>query len=186
MPGQMNPNHMGWGGFNYHITYSTITANTNITSGTVSGSGINPAKFGHPGTMDLVRDRLRRPLVPEQFPHFLIIENLEEDLGQDDYQEELDWEIEHHPDCPHWLRNDVLPHEREEISDALVPVYSHYTCPVGHNTTEVGLDVLSDEEGKELDWRSLEPGRYPIEAWVVRYPSTPNSPEEYDSGLRLK
>lgn len=37
----------------------------------------------------------------EHLRHWLIITNNNEDTGQDDYFENLEWEIEHSPDCPY-------------------------------------------------------------------------------------
>jgi hypothetical protein len=102
---------------------------------------------------------------PEQFPHALIVYNYAEDEGQEDYEEDLDYEIEHHPQCPH----------------KMVKV-----CPVQRCLDAANLDDLSDENGNALDWRTLEPGRYSIEAWVSYSPNTTSGYEDWDGGLRLK
>jgi hypothetical protein len=113
--------------------------------------------------------------------HWLIITNTTEDTGQDGYEEELEWEIEHSPDCPReavfYRANETLNFE-EEIVD-------HMRCAVGQEIEHNGIDGLEFVTGTGEGWRELEPGRYEIEYWSQRYPSTPNGPEEWDGGLRF-
>jgi hypothetical protein len=136
-----------------YATTSTTNTNWSLISGVLPpGQGQSPK----PKAKD----------VPDQYPHTLRIWNNEEDEGQEDYQEDLEWEVEHDPMC-----------KVEEMNG-----YSFHVCPVGDQITDVGLDSLSDEEGNELDWRTLEPGEYPIEVWATG----PDYNGEYDGGLRLK
>lgn len=111
--------------------------------------------------------------------HYLKIVNHAEDYGQDDYHEELEWEIIHHPDCPQEIHRD-----EHNIHDpnAKIEVYSLYSCAVGNEVMHNGLDSFqaSDLDG-DLEWRSMEPGEYEIEAWS----SGPDINGEYDGGLRL-
>jgi hypothetical protein len=125
---------------------------------------------------------------PEQFPHALIVYNYAEDEGQEDYEEDLDYEIEHHPQCPHKMVKETLfmTDKGEDISKAVEPTYKQYDCPVQRCLDAANLDDLSDENGNALDWRTLEPGRYSIEAWSTYSPSTTSSYEDWEGGLRLK
>jgi hypothetical protein len=102
---------------------------------------------------------------PEQtdLKHYLIIRNLNEDVGQDDYYEELEWKIEHDPICPK--------------DDDWGGLMSYHTCAVGNEVMNVGLD------GLEPEWDTLEPGKYEIRAWhevVTSYGGT-----EYEGGLEI-
>jgi hypothetical protein len=100
--------------------------------------------------------------------HYLIITLVEEDTGQDGYVEELEWEIEHDPNC------------KFSVYDTTAfPTVRHYECAVGEEIGNVGLDGLED------DWQSLEPGRYEIEHWTEGYYNHQDGTMEYDSGLNF-
>jgi hypothetical protein len=113
--------------------------------------------------------------------HWLIITNANEDTGQDDYFEELEWEIEHSPECPRetifYRANETLGHKEETVE--------HHTCRVGQEILHNGIDGLEFVTGTGEGWRELEPGRYEIEAWAEYSPPTPNGGGEWDGGLRF-
>jgi hypothetical protein len=106
--------------------------------------------------------------------HWLIITNNNEDVGQDDYEEDLEWMIEHSPDCPY----EVYKWEDGNT-------HKEYKCLVGSETDHNGVDGLEFITGTGDGWRELEPGRYEIEAWSEYHPPTPNGGGEWDGGLRF-
>lgn len=89
-------------------------------------------------------------------PHVLII-TVNEDTGEDHYEEEREYEIIHNPEC---LAQD---------------------CAVGWEVLHVGLDSLEDDNG--LGWQDLEPGRYLIKFWAEV--TRTYGGEEYESGLSI-
>lgn len=155
----------------FAMTATSSSANSSIVLPNLANLKIYP----NPKTAD----------APEQYPHYLRIVNHAEDYGQEDYKEDLEWEICHSAECEHELHNELeamLPID----SSVRIPMRKVYTCPVGYYEHSDGMYTLWDEEGNNIDWKTLEPGEYPIEAWGTHQPSTPNSPEEWDGGLRLK
>lgn len=95
-------------------------------------------------------------------PHYLII------LEQGE-----DFEIEHPDDCP--METYWIDPEDQEIKC--------HTCTLGQIVHDAGLDPLDNAPGDS--WENLPVGRYVIEAWTQRYPSTPYRYEEWDAGLTL-
>ena len=113
--------------------------------------------------------------------HWLIITNQNEDTGQDDYFEDLIWEVEHSPECP-----------KEEdrcsrMSRLISTVRSTITTPVMfplRGSCIVGVDSLEFLTGTGDGWKELEPGRYEIRFWSEHQPLAPTmEPEEWNGGL---
>lgn len=109
----------------------------------------------------------------KQHQHWLIITNNAEDTGQEGYYEDLEWEIEHSPQCPY---------EVMRYYDFGGGEQKHYLCRVGQEVMNIGIDGLEYVTGTGDGWTELEPGRYEIEAWS----SGPSYPDgEWDGGLRF-
>lgn len=114
----------------------------------------------------------------EQPDHMLVITNAVEDVGQDDYFEELEWEVLHSIDCP----RQIVDLGDGGFNPSLMTTHYHpispqveYQCPMGQEVLHAGLDSLN------VPWQDLEPGRYPIEQWG-HYDQRTN---DYDGGIRL-
>lgn len=115
-------------------------------------------------------------LIPQP-DHYLVITNHAVDEGQDDYFEELEWEIIHSPDCPKKADPLVLDPIRDpiHIPTNFPPRRLSYLCPMGQEVLHAGLDTL------DIEWNKLEPGRYQIVQWGTRDERT----GDYDGGIRL-
>ena len=126
-------------------------------------------------TLDEHKDKTKQPR------HWLIIRNNNEDKEQDDYFEDLEWEIEHSPDCPY----EIVTYPPEQSLTGKTEVDKHYTCAVGFEVDMAGVDSLEFVTGTGDGWKELEPGRYEIRFWSQHSPSTPLGPEEWDGGLEF-
>ena len=107
-----------------------------------------------------------------QHRHWLVITNLEEDTGQDNYHEELEWEIEHSPECKY------VALQYNEFDEG---PWKQYECMVGQEILYNGVDGLEFVTGTGDGWRELEEGRYEIELWS----SHDSFSGEWDGGLRF-
>jgi hypothetical protein len=98
--------------------------------------------------------------------HHLTIVNHAEDYGQDGYEEDLDWSIEHHLNCEKSMHPAV---EIKQLKYSIIPqntIPSRLTsydativfeCPMAQEIQAYRLERLSG-----LPWTDLEPGTYKI------------------------
>jgi hypothetical protein len=91
--------------------------------------------------------------------HVLKIINYAEDVGQDGYQEELDWELGHSLECPR-----AIDYE-EQITDYMKspkirPI--NFECEMALEIKRHGLSRL------EMDWTQIEPGEYRVQLEVSK------------------
>jgi hypothetical protein len=91
--------------------------------------------------------------------HILKIINYAEDVGQDGYQEELDWELGHSLECPR-----AIDYE-EQITDYMKspkirPI--NFECEMAMEIKRHGLSRL------EMDWMQIEPGEYRVQLEVSK------------------
>lgn len=126
------------------------------------------------------------------YPHMLRIVNHNEDIGQDDYYEDLEWTIMHPNECPRRMtianQNDVIlppyvqrvqsPHGGSQY-DAL----QIYECEMAIEIKRHGIDRLS------TPWIDLEPGDYKVQLEVSKedmYTTSNYPPQQvYDLPSRI-
>jgi hypothetical protein len=122
--------------------------------------------------------------------HRLIIENLNEDYGQDDYREELTWRIEHDLACEKkamsMLHRDQLRYEQRFVRHGMVveePLSEFgqqlvlYTCPLAQYIADKGrLDRYDGSTLPDISWQNLEEGRYELAlAYTTSYRAWENT-----------
>jgi hypothetical protein len=91
--------------------------------------------------------------------HGLKIVNYAEDIGQDGYQEELDWEIFHPGACKRGISYEDQIHDWQRM-DRVRPI--EYHCEMAEEIKKYGLNRL------EMDWTQIEPGEYRIRLEVSK------------------
>jgi hypothetical protein len=84
------------------------------------------------------------------YPHLLRIVNHNEDVGQDNYFEDLDWSIGHHPNCPKRATRYTRELELDFSTDLI------YECEMARELERHGIERLSPP------WTDLEPGEYQV------------------------
>lgn len=98
-------------------------------------------------------------------PHRLVVGEVDADTGH------REWEVEH-DDCPYSV----------DTGDPQVFAYRSrwWRCTVGEMVAD-GDYVFGGHEAID----QLMPGSYEIVPWFSYQPSTPNGPEEWDSGIDI-
>ena len=92
-----------------------------------------------------------------------------------------------HPDCLAYETQAFDVNEDGHTFEANVYSSSSHECGVGLMIQDAGfldaIGVTTWGPGLTHVTEHLAPGRYGVEVWTQHHPSTPNGPEEWDSGV---
>lgn len=95
-----------------------------------------------------------------------------------------------HPGCRVYDTHAYDPDEDGHTHEASVYASTSVECGVGLMIQDAGfldaIGVTSWGPGLNHVTEHLAPGKYELEVWTRHYPSTPNGPEEWDSGMYVE